>query len=107
MRRLTLEERILIEKYVKKGYSGRLISKILGRNASVISMEIHRFADRSQYDAQKAHEQCSQGWKKGGINSSRWRKSTIQLMNDRLTNLEMQLKILYETIKELKNDSKN
>lgn len=107
MRRLTLEERILIEKYAKKGYSANLISKILGRNQSVISVELKRLGDRSQYDAQKAHEQCLQGWKRGGVNSVKKRRGNSQSINNRVTNLEMQLKILYETIKELKNDSKN
>ena len=39
---LTIEERICLREYYKKGYSYRKIAELLGRNVSTISRELRR-----------------------------------------------------------------
>lgn len=56
-KRITLEERILIEKFIKKGVSTTEIGKILNRSKNVINVEIRRMGGKDSYDAEKAHEQ--------------------------------------------------
>mgnify|MGYP001773878702 CR=1 FL=1 len=53
---ITLEERKLIEKYLKEGYPPYMIAKFLGRRRNVIAGEIKRNSVNGVYNAEIAHK---------------------------------------------------
>lgn len=53
---LILEERLEIEKLIKKGFSGRQIAKTIGRSVSCVAYELRKFRSNQDYDALEAHK---------------------------------------------------
>lgn len=85
----SLEERRLIQKYIEEGLKNSQISKLMNRNTSSIHTEVGR--NEKPYDAEIAH-------KNSGLSRS-FRITT----EERIKNLEYQMEILMDLIKERKN----
>ena len=99
---LCFEERALIEKFLKMGLTCSEIGRRLGRGKNTIVVEV-RNKGREGYTATKAQKQSDEtrslGYKKlSEINSG---KKKTYFYKERIENLEMQVEILHETIKEL------
>ena len=90
---VSLEERELIEKYVKQGHTNREIFKLIGRTQSCVQREFKRCGGRTKYSARVANDIALELAKRSQFNGN-W------LVN-RIEALEMQVEILHETIREL------
>lgn len=97
MEYLTLDERKIIEQMLKEGYSGRAIARTLNRSASTVNSDIRLNGSKEEYNAEKAHADSKRKIFKEDL--------TLNSLKKRLENLEMQLEILLETIKDIKNGS--
>lgn len=104
---LTLEERILIEETLKTKMSYAKLSKVVKRSQTCIFNEIHRNGGRENYNALEADKRSQL------FVTRRNEKNAIRLQNSHRTwmglsrkviNLEMQIEILYEEIKRMKDD---
>ncbi len=104
-KRITDEERHLLEKYIKQGFSQYRIAKILGRHKSSIANELKRGGGRN-YTAERAIKASAENREKQKAILIKF-LSTKQTLIKRVENLEMQLQILLDFIKGMKNDSKN
>ena len=110
---LTFKERELIEKYSKEGKSGGEIARLLNRGRTTINREI-RLNGYEDYTAKKAQERHETVKKEGKERVSQKLKgthtphtyTTMRKNRQRIDELEMQIDILCETIKELKDDKK-
>jgi IS30 family transposase len=105
---LNFDNRIDIEKYIKLDYSGEYIASSLGFSRSGICTEIRRNGGRQKYNAQEAQKRAQ----RMRFRSTReWVdvcKSEKDEFKERISNIEMQIEIILETLKELmKNDKKN
>jgi len=101
--RLTLQERMLIEKHIKRDLSCREIAKIIGRSKNGVTSEIRRNGGREKYNAEQAnlntiHIEQQKYQKLSERNKAQAYKSSFE---KRIDNLEMQLQILTETIREI------
>lgn len=105
---LTFDERKDIEKLLKQGLSCSETARRIQRSKNAVTTELKR-AGGHPYSAKKGQEIAIFNHKE------RIRKATMQAkinnnngpVNKRLLNLEMQIEILHETIKELINERKN
>ncbi len=99
----SLEERELIEKYIRKGFSLSEISIIINRSKNGVIHEVRRNEGRETYNALKAHQRAEEikanKYKK--ISEGMKGKAVRSPYETRLKSLEMQVEILHETIKEL------
>ena len=98
---LSLEERELIEKYIKEKFTGNQIAFLLKRSQNCINREIKINGGRVFYNASQA-----------SVNSRMLkRKKNKNLLGeklkDRIESLEMQMEILTDEIKKVRNDTKN
>ncbi len=128
---ISFQERIKIEDLLKRNYSVRLLATVVGRPQSTINNEIKRNGGRAKYnckDAQKRFETVYQERKENVSHTliKKYReKMGIQIEEEqeqeeeqeevkldqkidqqlaqRISNLEMQIEILFETIRGLKN----
>ncbi len=104
---LTLDERQIIEDLSKRGYSAVTIAKQLGRGGTTIAREIRKNGGPLFYNAIKAQKESYQRKSEGYIKISESVKKSgynpFESLKARIENLEMQLEILVDTIKELKN----
>lgn len=105
---LSFEERVEIEKHIKNDLSCIQIAKIIGRSASAMSLQIRIAGGRDKYCAQKEQIKADERIKQKNLNISKGsilnrRKFSIS-DEKRITNLEFQVEILHDIIKELKND---
>lgn len=107
--RYTIEDRKKIEEYLKKGYRFALISRLMGRGHSGngIRTEVEKFGSHFNYNAEEAQKSYEDRIKKGTLKKQQIEcktQSTMQLnpeIEERIHNIEMQIEILSETIKEL------
>ncbi len=100
---LTLQERIIIEKYIKQGFSCTEISKIIFRGVNTVVSEVRRSGGRETYcakDAQRLSEIRMEN-KYERLSERNKGRATVFHIKQRIENLEMQLEILHETIKEI------
>lgn len=99
----TLEERKVIQKLLKQGFSGTNIAKHLHRSQNGVNYEIRRNGGRNKYDAEKAHEIII---KRRMESNEKRRNANLGKsgpgLNKRVQNLEMQVEVLFETIKEMR-----
>ncbi len=106
---ITFDERLKIEKYIKKGYSCGDIAKMIGRSKNGVVCEVRR-GGKEHYDAklsQKLTDNILKEKYKKMSDRNKARQTTFKF-KQRIENLEMQVEILSETIKEmLKNDKKD
>ena len=97
--RLTLDERLLIEKYVKKNYSFYGIARIIQRTTSCVCREVNRYT-RETYSAKIAQEDADQNFVAKNEKMKKKNREKPKYLQ-RIENLEMQMEILHDTIKEL------
>ena len=111
---ISLEERILICNYIEKNQNYKEIAALLQRNPQTISKEIKKHSINGKYDAYDAHNQflqnrierfrrVSAGLKKFHAEHSRIGANSS--LTDRMTALEMQVEILIDLLKEIKDDN--
>lgn len=114
-KRLTLEDRKLIEEHLKNGGRPRRIAELLGFSFSSIYRELRKNGGVRNYSAEKAHqtylnmltrlsEQMSKNHKKKQENTDFRREIPSDIL-DRISSLEMQIEILYDTITEIKKNT--
>lgn len=107
---LTLKERKQIKYCIDNMLSQKQISIKLGRASSCINKEIGRNGGRDEYNPQIAHEKSLER-RLARIeklrNNNPWHKLKKQEIEIRVSNLEMQIEIIIEQIKELLNDRIN
>lgn len=107
---ISFEERQKIEDYLKQNVSGNRIAQLLNRSTTGIQTEILRGGGRDKYSAVNAHEIYLNNKKERLLKISKNLKGRNPLspLHKRMQNLEMQIEILTDTIKEiLKNDKQN
>jgi IS30 family transposase len=100
-RAITFHERELIEKYVNKGFSCGQIAKIIGRSKNGVVTEVRRgggmrYSAKVSQNLMNSKEEARRN-KLSEINKGRAGNSPLK----RIENLEMQIEILHDTIKEL------
>lgn len=103
-RALTFEERKLIEKHIKRGTSCSETARLIGRSKNVVVTEVRR-AGRSQYSAKTGQNLADTNMEtkyKKLSEKNKINKPSFH-MKQRIENLEMQVEILYDTIKEILN----
>lgn len=99
-RNLALEEREVIQNLLQQKYTMHYIATVLNRNPCSIHREIKRYTIDGVYDAKKAHDECTANMAR----TIRKPGNMKELFNDletRMSNMEMHIDILIETIKEL------
>ncbi len=106
---LSIEEREAIEKQLEFGFTASMIGASIGRSKNCIVLEIRRNGGRNKYNAIKAQKNAEERNKNRKLKLSQLNQNQTPYfsMRDRIENLEMQVEILSETIKELINASKN
>jgi IS30 family transposase len=104
-KRITFEEREKIEMLLKKGFGMYSTATAIQRPNSTVTYEIRNNGGRHGYDAVKAQQRADTASERGsetlklrGGN----RKSIKESFEQRINNLEMQLEIILQTIKEIK-----
>ncbi len=107
---LTLQERQKIEKYLKDGLSNSQISKLLKRGKNTINVEIRRFKDRC-YEAKTAQKEAQYRMDQKRIQlkkaSAPQNGHPYMRIREEIEILKMQVEILTQTIREMKNDQKD
>ena len=102
---LCLMERKIIYKMMKKAHSCGEIAKFLGRGKNSIVVEVRRNGGRDAYDPviaeQQARERTVRRIKKSSETTKGKVANPYKHLSDRIENLEMQLEIVTETLKEL------
>lgn len=101
---LCLEERKKIALMISNGENFSQIARTLGRGKQTIANEIYNFGGREGYDADKAND-LSMARKierqiKCSLTTKKHKNTTVL---SRIENLEMQIEILLDTIKEMKH----
>ena len=108
-RYLAFEERLLIEEYAKKGLSQCGIARKINRSANCIHKEMKRAGfknrDYSAIQAQKISDERQENCNNKKIV---WNMKTNSQKNNqtRIENLEMQVEILHDQIKEILKQKK-
>lgn len=110
---LSLEERKQIEEFFKQDLSIAEISRRIRRSKNIVSREMKRAGGRDNYSAEQAHLDAFT--RKGNIfeklNTIKQTLETNENHNqnfiDRIENLEMQIDIILETLREIKNVKKH
>lgn len=102
---LTFDERKKIEEGLSSGLSGSKIARSLGRSVNAISYDVRINGGRLSYTAAKAQESSVKRLleKYQRVSDTATTQKTQYYMKQRLENLEMQVEILHEAIKELMN----
>ncbi len=107
IKRITYLERMQIEILLKEGLEISEIASILGRSRSSLSTEIVRAGGREVYSASISQHQRDIFKKIRIENLKKERPRKLIKTNDsieqRFKNLEMQIEILHDTIKDLLN----
>ena len=105
---ITFEERKAIKNLINKGYKLSEISRDIGRGKNTIIAEVRRNGGPLLYDPVKAEERY-QILRKAKIERCREmnrnpRNNPYKALQTRIQNLEMQVEILVEAIKELRHE---
>jgi len=108
-KRLRFDERQKIESLVQKGYSCSEISRRIGRSKNAIVVEIKLNGGPLEYTALKGQNRANkkQVEKKEKLHKHNIGNQTTFRFKQRIESLEMQLEILFDTVKELLNDKKD
>lgn len=106
---ITFEERQAIEKYLKLGFSASSIARQLERSKNSIVWEVRRNGGREKYNAKLAQKDCDKRneIRKEKVSYTNSKRSSEFNYKKRIENIEMQLEILSETIKEFINVRKD
>jgi len=99
----TFEERKIIERLLKSGATGKHAAKKLGRSTNGINTEIRKNGGWKEYNAERAQKRAEEMRRDANkkISHALLGKSGPGV-SKRIKNLEMQVEILFETIRELK-----
>lgn len=104
---ITLEERIVIKKLIDQGYSLTKIAFEIGRGKNTVIVEVRKNGFRDHYDPYEAHKKREtsrlEGNKKRSDSVKGKNFNPYVSMSQRIGNLEMQIEILTDSIKELVN----
>lgn len=103
---LTLEERTFIEQSIKKGFSTSETARNMGRHRNTILMEVRNNGNIYAYNALEAQERFIKNRIEAQKKHSQTMKKnchTIHTLNRRLDAMEMQMEILIEKIKDMRN----
>lgn len=84
IRRFTLEERQLIEKYIKENKSIREIAILLQRHNGSVKQEIDRCMSKDNYNAEKAHAQAITKKVPLGKGSRQFTEEEINFIKDKI-----------------------
>lgn len=103
IKRLTLEERKIIEKYSKEAISGRDIARIINRGDSVVNFEFQRAGGRENYNALEAQKTADERFIKRINRVTEYQRNLRTSIEEKIFNLEMQIEILTETIRRMRN----
>ena len=112
---LNYKDRKLIEQLINDEgvyYSLGAIAEAIGRSKNGVITEVRRNGGRDVYNAQMAQkracdlkklrvEKLQKAWKENPM------PTPYAKMKERIENLELQIEILIDTIKDMKNDKKN
>ncbi len=101
-RPLTLEERKQIEQLIKQGLSCGNIAQEINRSKNCVVVEVRRNG-KELYNAKLAHKDAiERDQKKRRVVSLKLKEAPPSYqMKQRIENLEMQVEILHDTIKEI------
>lgn len=101
---LTFQERVKIENHIRNGLSCSQAAKLIGRSKNGVVQEVRRAGGKaysakigqniSDFNLQEKYRKLSE--------RNKGNKVTFK-MKERIENLEMQLEILHETLKEIMN----
>lgn len=110
-KRLTLDERLCIEACLRQGYSCGDIAQLLGRWQAGIAREVKANGGRDVYSAHTAQYRTNELIKQAAIIRQNRigqdpKSGGYQSFRQRIESLEMQVEILMDQIKELKNGQK-
>ena len=104
---LCLMERKYIEKMIKEDRSLSSIAGDMGRGRNTIIVEVNKNGGRIAYDAEIAHKSMLERRLKRSEDVSEKMKVHTRtqycFLKQRIENMEMQLDIIIETLKELKD----
>ena len=103
---LTLEERHQIKKWLLRGYSCGKIAVILDRGKNTIVLEVRKNGGKENYDPVKAYEAHKHRMELG--NEKKRKAAPLGAnpytnMSHRISNLEMQMEILFDEIRSLRS----
>lgn len=100
---LTLKERKEIKYFIDQMFSMHEIARKVGRSSTCILNEVRRYGGRDNYDPILAHKKAIDA---NELRIEKLKKFNYQYskksMEDRISNIEMQIDIIIQTIKELK-----
>ena len=101
-----LAERKIIEKLLRCGFTCGEIAKEIGRSKNGVVTEVRNHGGKTFYDgdiAQAKAEHANEQRKKklSEFNKEKSNKGPLFYMSEKLVNLEMQVEILHDCIKEL------
>lgn len=106
---LDLMERKEISRHIKKGFSLSHIATLIQRGKNSVIFEVRRNGGRDNYDPIKAHELSLERKAERHIKCSGTLKGKVpnpyQILLHRIENLEMQMEIIIETLKDIKHGS--
>lgn len=102
---LTFHERQLIEKHLKRGHSISETARRISRSKTGVTYEVRRAGGIDKYNAINAQEIVDTNiiLKSQKLKFLNQGNQVSFKMKQRIENLEMQVEILLDTIKELKN----
>jgi IS30 family transposase len=110
--RLTLQERYIIQRLLHEGHSCNEIAKLIGRGKNTIVVEVRRAGGREKYEPEKAQRDSDKRYiddRHAKSHTLKERAKTERYFNpyislkERIENLEMQIEILTDTIKQMRN----
>ena len=107
--RLTLSERKIIESLIKKNFKCTEISRRINRGKNSVVVEVRRAGGYDNYNAKRAQKESEERWAARNKNLSEYNGSKVpepNLLRTKIQNLEFQIEILFEQIKELRNENK-
>lgn len=112
LKKITFEERKHLEKLVQMGISLKECARRMNRPPTTITQEIKRTGGRENYNATEAQKQSEERIIKRNLVVSKHNKEAkenhpIARMKTKIDNIEMQLEIVIDQLKELLNDRQN
>ena len=99
----SFEERLVLEENLKRNYSMEKIGRIMNRSGTGLHKEVKKNGGRYKYNAVEAQKRAEKNREQR--DRSNYHQGKVYKIEVRITNLEMQIDILFEAIKELKNAS--
>lgn len=107
----TLEERYKVQELVRKGVDTSSIARVLNRSRISIYKEIVKGGGRNNYNAEETHKTIQNSLKerasRGGQTTKRRYTEQSNGYGPRISVLEMQVKLLFELAKEIKDEITN